>query len=158
MWCDMCLYASLVHLLFCHMFNSRTDQLIFEHKFIVMRHLIWLSRGWTLFLYRTWMDVLDCLRWFSCFCAYLFPLVFQVYIEQCGSVFLIPLPHDIWSWVFMILSRHRAVIALHDLGVGYPFFPRAPKLLHKRKSWVMGLNGSRIRTGRDLVELQIGPL
>jgi hypothetical protein len=48
-------------------------------------------------------------------------------------------------------SSHRAVIALHDLGVGYLPFPRAPKLLNKRRSWVMDLNGSRSRTRRDSV-------
>jgi hypothetical protein len=55
MWCDMCCYASLVHLLYCYMFISRTGQLRFKHKFIVMRHLIingtndiiWLSREQT---------------------------------------------------------------------------------------------------------------
>lgn len=47
MLCEMCLYTSLfllyvllVHLLFCYMFISRIDQLRFEHKFIVMRHLM----------------------------------------------------------------------------------------------------------------------
>jgi hypothetical protein len=55
MWCDMCCYASIFHLLFRYMFIFRTDQLRFEHWFIIMRHimingineLIWLSRGWT---------------------------------------------------------------------------------------------------------------